>query len=100
MIFETKWHQFSSKIKQLNGKIPFEKQNLLTEDFLLEKEQDLTIYYAPHNEYINKHERVDVVEITRGGKHKNRAYTKSLRLINRRDYNIQMSQKSKRAPRI
>src|SRR5699024_798230 len=100
MIFETKWHQFSSKIKQLNGKIPFEKQNLLTEDFLLEKEQDLTIYYAPHNEYINTNAKVVIVGITPGWNQMKTAYTQSLHSLKRKDSIMQMFQKSKKAARF
>ena len=42
--------KFADKIVQLNA---FEKENILNEEFILEDEGKIKIFYAPHNEFIN-----------------------------------------------
>lgn len=42
------------------------KQDLLTESFFMEKDGELDMYYAPHNEYINKEAEIIIVGITPG----------------------------------
>ncbi|WP_409291470.1 hypothetical protein [Peribacillus sp. SCS-37] len=43
-----------------------DKQDLLIPRFLIEKEAGLALYYAPHNEWINREARVVVAGITPG----------------------------------
>lgn len=58
--------QFLPAIKSLNTKKPLTKNDLLNESFLLNNDGDIKIYYAPHNEYINKEAKIIIVGITPG----------------------------------
>lgn len=42
------------------------KEDLIHPDFLIEKEKNLEMYYAPHNEYINREAKIVIVGITPG----------------------------------
>jgi hypothetical protein len=54
---------YSDKILSLNN---FEKSDILTDKFLLHRENNLEMYYAPHNEYINKDAKVFIIGICPG----------------------------------
>lgn len=60
--------QFLPGMQTLQKNQPFTKQDLLTEQFLIEKEGTIEMYYAPHNEYVNKHAKIIIVGITPGWK--------------------------------
>ena len=53
-------------IRKLPIKDKYTKEELLTTDFLIDKEDNIEIYYAPHNEYINSKAKVLIVGITPG----------------------------------
>ncbi|HHD2768642.1 TPA: hypothetical protein ACOTG1_001829, partial [Clostridium perfringens] len=53
-------------IKKLPLKDKYTKEELLIDDFLVDKERNIEIYYAPHNEYINPKAKVFIVGITPG----------------------------------
>ncbi|PZE20162.1 uracil-DNA glycosylase family protein [Paenibacillus xerothermodurans] len=53
------------------------KDDLLTEDFLLHQEGKISVYYAPHNEYINVLARVLIVGITPGWNQMELAFRKA-----------------------
>ncbi|WP_024615333.1 hypothetical protein [Clostridium sp. Ade.TY] len=53
-------------IKKLPLKNKYTKEKLLTKDFLIEKEDNIEIYYAPHNEYMNEKAKVFIIGITPG----------------------------------
>ena len=55
--------KFADKIVQLNA---FEKENILNEDFILEDEGKIKIFYAPHNEFINTKAQIIIIGITPG----------------------------------
>ena len=55
--------KYSDKISNLSN---FEKSDILTDNFLLHRESNLEMYYAPHNEYINKDARVFIIGICPG----------------------------------
>ncbi|MBR1702129.1 MAG: hypothetical protein IJ716_09275 [Lachnospiraceae bacterium] len=57
------FNEYSDKIKQLTG---FEKEDILNKTFELYRCSNFSIYYAPHNEIINKKARVFIVGITPG----------------------------------
>jgi len=44
----------------------FEKEDILNEKFLLIKEKNMEIYYAPHNETINENAKIFIIGITPG----------------------------------
>ena len=53
-------------IKKLPIKKKYTKDELLIPELLVEKEGDIEIYYAPHNEYINQKAKIFIVGITPG----------------------------------
>ena len=59
-------YDYKGKIKRLPLKDKYTKEELLTEDFLIEKQGNIEIYYATHNEYINPKAKVLIVGITPG----------------------------------
>jgi len=59
-------YYYKDKIKTLPIKDKYTKNEILTNDFLIEKEKDIEIYYSPHNEYVNAKARVFIVGITPG----------------------------------
>ncbi|MDZ5253995.1 hypothetical protein [Clostridium sp. LIBA-8841] len=59
-------YDYEEAIKKLPLKDKYTKEELLIDDFLIEKEGNIEIYYAPHNEYINPRAKVFIVGITPG----------------------------------
>lgn len=59
-------YNFKYKILNLKDKNQYNKEELLNEDFLINKEESIEIYYAAHNEYINKDAKIFIVSITPG----------------------------------
>ena len=57
------FENYIDKIIQLNR---FEKEDILNKKFLLEKDEIINIYYAPHNEFVNKKAKIFVIGITPG----------------------------------
>ncbi|MEK3853776.1 hypothetical protein [Cytobacillus sp. FSL H8-0458] len=57
---------FLPAIQQLPDSKPLTRDQLITPDFLISKNGDLEIYYAPHNEYINNEAKIIIVGITPG----------------------------------
>ena len=60
-------------IEELPIKSKYSKEELLINDFLIQKEGKVEIYYAPHNEYINSMAKVFIVGITPGFQQMNTA---------------------------
>lgn len=58
--------EYIDKIKKLPIKNKYTKEELLIDDFLIEKENNTEIYYAPHNEYVNPKAKIFIVGITPG----------------------------------
>lgn len=59
-------NDYKELIKKLPIKDKYTKEELLTEDFLIDKDNNIEIYYAPHNEYFNKKAKIFIVGITPG----------------------------------
>ena len=55
--------KYSNEIKKLDD---FEKNSVLSENFLLFSKNNMKIYYAPHNEIINEKAKIFIVGITPG----------------------------------
>ena len=66
---------FINKIKALPIKNKYTREELLIEDFLVDKENNIEIYYSPHNDYINKDAKVVIVGITPGFQQMNLAFS-------------------------
>ena len=60
-------------IKELPLKSKYTKDELLIDKFLIDKENNIEIYYAPHNEYLNKNAKIFIVGITPGFQQMNKA---------------------------
>lgn len=59
-------YDFMDKIKKLPLKDKYTKEELLNDDFLIEKEGNIEIYYAPHNEHLNPKAEIFIIGITPG----------------------------------
>ena len=64
---------YKEAIKKLPIKDKYTKEELLIEDFLIDKDNNIEIYYAPHNEYFNKKAKIFIVGITPGFQQMNTA---------------------------
>ncbi|PGT82428.1 MULTISPECIES: uracil-DNA glycosylase family protein [Bacillaceae] len=65
---ESKLQSFLPVIQSSNLIKPLKKQDLLTTSFLIDHDRDneLTMYYSPHNEYINHQAKIVIIGITPG----------------------------------
>jgi len=70
--------KYSELIKKLNK---FEKEDILNTDFELYNKENMKIYYAPHNEIINKSAKIFIVGITPGWTQTSIAYKTAQNLI-------------------
>lgn len=59
-------HEYKEVIKQLPIKDKYEKNELLIDDLLMEKNGNIEIYYAPHNDYLNSKAKIFIIGITPG----------------------------------
>ena len=59
-------NKYINKIKSLPIKDKYTKEEILTQDFIIDKDNTLEIYYTPHNEYINPNAKIFIVGITPG----------------------------------
>ena len=59
-------YDYKDIIKELPIKDKYSKEEILTNNFLIEKEKDIEIYYSPHNEHINSKAKIFIVGITPG----------------------------------
>ena len=57
---------FDNYINDILDLKSFEKKDILNDRFLLIKEKNMEIYYAPHNEIINEDAKVFIIGITPG----------------------------------
>ncbi|MGG5460975.1 hypothetical protein [Clostridium sp. B9] len=59
-------YDYEEVIRKLPLEDKYTKDEILTEDFLIDREGNVEIYYAPHNEFINPKAKVFIVGITPG----------------------------------
>lgn len=59
-------YDYKEAIKKLPLKDKYTKEELLKDDFLVDKENNIEIYYAPHNEYLNYKAKIFIIGITPG----------------------------------
>lgn len=59
-------YDYKEAIKQLPLKNKYTKEELLIDKFLVDKENNIEIYYATHNEYLNPKAKVFIIGITPG----------------------------------
>lgn len=63
---QPKFEFFLPAIQILDITKPLTKQDLLIDTFLIEQENELAMYYSPHNEYINDQAKLIIIGITPG----------------------------------
>lgn len=66
-------YDYEDKIKRLPIKNKYTRDELLISDFLLDKQNNIEIYYSPHNEYFNLKAKVFIIGITPGFQQMNTA---------------------------
>ncbi|WP_370831914.1 hypothetical protein [Clostridium sp.] len=59
-------YDYKEVIKELPLKNKYTRDELLIDKFLFDKENNIEIYYAPHNEYLNPKAKVFIIGITPG----------------------------------
>lgn len=59
-------YEYKEKIMKLPLKDKYTKEELLIQDFLVDSENSIEIYYAPHNEYLNPKAKIFIIGITPG----------------------------------
>ena len=59
-------YDYKNAIMKLPIKDRYTKEELLIDDFLIEKNNKIEIYYASHNEYINPKAKIFIIGITPG----------------------------------
>lgn len=59
-------YDYLDEIAALPVKSSYTKEEILIPSLLVEKEEPIEIYYAPHNEYMNSEARIFIVGITPG----------------------------------
>ncbi|WP_346889798.1 hypothetical protein [Clostridium sp. UBA1056] len=74
-------YEYVESIKRLPIRDKYTKEEILTKDFLIEKEKDIEIYYAPHNEYINPKAKIFIVGITPGFQQMSTAISEARRML-------------------
>lgn len=93
-------YDYKDKIKKLPVKDKYNKNELLINDFLIDKKEDLEIYYSPHNEYINLDARVFIVGITPGFQQMSTAIATARRELENSDNIKEIQYKCKKAGRF
>ena len=73
------------------------KSHLLHTNFMMEKSENLEMYYAPHNEYINCHAKIVIVGITPGWTQMKAAYQQAKVSLQQGDSLEQLAISAKRA---
>ncbi|WP_245604704.1 hypothetical protein [Paucisalibacillus globulus] len=79
-MYET-FEEFLPAIKKLHPSDSLTKKDLLVDQFMIEKEEHLSMFYAPHNEYINNKAKIVIVGITPGWSQMKTAYEQLVRTI-------------------
>lgn len=74
-------YEYVESIKMLPISDKYTKKEILTKDFLIDKEKDIEIYYAPHNEYINPKAKIFIVGITPGFQQMSTAISEARRML-------------------
>jgi len=67
-------NDISTYLKDFPTKSHYSKADLLIDAFILKSEEDIEIYYSPHNEYINYSAKIVLVGITPGWQQMEIAY--------------------------
>ncbi|MEG0180275.1 MAG: hypothetical protein RR657_00180 [Peptostreptococcaceae bacterium] len=66
-------YDYKEIIKKLPLKDKYTKEEILTENLLIDKKDNIEVYYAPHNEFLNPKAKIFIVGITPGFQQMNSA---------------------------
>lgn len=66
MLISDLFERYEASIRSLPFNTTLTKEQLLVDDFLLQRAENIEMYFAPHNEYLNPRARVLIVGITPG----------------------------------
>ncbi|ASK61866.1 hypothetical protein CFK37_06675 [Virgibacillus phasianinus] len=91
----SKFHEYLPAIQALNQESPLTKQDLLTEQFLINRTGNLEMYYAPHNEYINNQAKIVIVGITPGWSQMKAAFEQTVKGLKSHHPTDQVLEKAK-----
>lgn len=91
----TKIQEFLPAIRSLSPNKAIERGDLLSEQFLMERSGDLEMYYAPHNEFINREAIIVIVGITPGWNQMKSAFEQLLKGLNSHQITEQMLKQTK-----
>lgn len=91
---------FKEKISKLEFKDKYKREELLIDDFIIDKAGDVEIYYAPHNEFINKKAKIFIVGITPGFQQMSTAISEAKKGVDKGLSIEEISQNCKRAGRF
>lgn len=94
-MFDSRLNEFSPAMSVLNPCSALTKQDLLTNQFLMEETRDLKMYYAPHNEYINKEAKIVLVGITPGWNQMKTAFEQAVKSMNQQHSREQILKEAK-----
>lgn len=89
--------RYLPSINRLPNPTKIDKGDLINEKFLIEKASDIEIYYAPHNEYINRDAKIVIVGITPGWTQMKAAFQEAKVCLQQDATLIQLMKSSKRA---
>ena len=78
-------YDYKEVIRKLPLKDKYTKDELLTEGFLVDKEDNIEIYYAPHNEYLNPKAKIFIIGITPGFQQMNTAISTARKELENHD---------------
>lgn len=93
-------YDYKDRILNLPLKNKYTKEELLISDFLVDKEESIEIYYAPHNEYINKKAKVFIIGITPGFQQMSTAMVTARKALEEGDSIEEIQYKCKEAGRF
>lgn len=93
-------YNYKDKIKKLPMKDKYNKNEILIRDFLIEKENDIEIYYSPHNEHINSKAKVFIIGITPGFQQMSTAISTARKELGNSDNIEEIQYKCKEAGRF
>ncbi|OPA75607.1 hypothetical protein BVG16_19905 [Paenibacillus selenitireducens] len=100
MFFVNDLSYYQNQIASLPSHSPLTKLDLFTNDFLLYTWNQLSLYYSPHNEWLNEGAKVVIVGITPGWTQMEIAYRTTRDLLIRGTPLIDVARQAKQAARF
>lgn len=93
-------HKYIDEIEKLPNKDKYEKKDILNSNFELYNKENISIYYAPHNETINKDAKIFIVGITPGWSQTSIAYKTAKECLTAKMELVSISKECKKQARF